>query len=90
MLTNVITPMVASVTAKILPFISVSLSISLIWYGWLISSGAIQTPVLQALRRVVYIVIIVGMAGANGFYQQRIVTVMLDLPTSVAQLFTAL
>lgn len=88
MLTNVITPMVASVTAKILPFVSVSLSISLIWYGWLICSGAIQTPVLQALRRVVYIVIIVGMAGANGFYQQRIVTVMLDLPTSVAQLFT--
>lgn len=88
MLTNVITPMVASVTAKILPFVSVGLSISLIWYGWLICSGAIQTPVLHALRRVVNIVLIVGIAGANGFYQQRIVTVMLDLPTSVAQLFT--
>ena len=53
MLTNVVTPMVASVTAKILPFVSVGLSISLIWYGWLICSGAIQTPVLHALRRVV-------------------------------------
>lgn len=89
MLTSVITPMVASVTAKILPFVSVCLSIALLWYGWLICTGAIQTPVLQACRRVVNIAIIVSIAGANGLYQQQIVGVMLDLPTSVAQLFTS-
>jgi type IV secretion system protein VirB6 len=88
MLTSVITPMVASITAKLLPFVSVSLSVALIWYGWLISSGAIQTPVLHACRRVVNIAIIVSIASANGLYQQQIVGVMLDLPTSVAQLFT--
>ena len=88
MLTSVITPMVASVTAKLLPFVSVSLSVALVWYGWLICSGAIQTPVLHACRRVVNIAIIVSVASANGLYQQQIVGVMLDLPTSVAQLFT--
>lgn len=88
MLTGVITPMVASVTAKLLPFVSICLSISLVWYGWLICSGAIQTPVLHACRRVFNIAIIVSIAGANGLYQKEIVGVMLDLPTSVAQLFT--
>ncbi|MFJ3465173.1 type IV secretion system protein [Achromobacter spanius] len=88
MLTSVITPMVASVTTKLLPFISVCLSISLVWYGWLICSGAIQTPVLHACRRVLNIVIIVTIAGANGLYQKQIVSVMLELPASMAQLFT--
>ncbi|MNW98887.1 Type IV secretion system protein VirB6 [compost metagenome] len=88
MLTSVITPMVASVTAKILPFVSICLTIGLMWYGWLICSGAIQTPVLQALRRVINITIIVTIASANGLYQKQIVTVMLDLPTAVSQLFT--
>lgn len=88
MLTSVITPMVASVTAKLLPFVSVCLSFALVWYGWLICAGAIQTPVLHALRRIVKIVIIVTFAGAGGLYQQQIVGVMLDLPTSVAQAFT--
>ncbi|KRA01236.1 type IV secretion system protein [Achromobacter sp. Root565] len=88
MLTSVITPMVASVTAKLLPFVSISLSVALVWYGWLICSGAIQTPVLHACRRVVNIAIIVSIASANGLYQQQIVGVMLDLPTSVAKVFT--
>lgn len=88
MLTSVITPMVASVTAKLLPFVSVSLSVALVWYGWLICSGAIQTPVLHACRRVVNIAIIVSIASANGLYQQQIVGIMLDLPTSVAKVFT--
>ncbi|WP_191578534.1 type IV secretion system protein [Achromobacter insolitus] len=88
MLTNVITPMVASVTLKVLPFVSVCLSVTLLWYGWLISTGTIQTPVLTALKRVVNIVIIVTIASAGGLYQKHIVGVMLDLPTSVAQLFT--
>lgn len=88
MLTSVITPMVASVTAKILPFVSVCLSVSLLWYGWLICSGAINTPVFAALRKVVKIVLIVSIAGAGGLYQKQIAEVMLDLPTSVAQIFT--
>ncbi|MPS79644.1 MAG: hypothetical protein E2591_16365 [Achromobacter sp.] len=88
MLTSVVTPMVASVTAKLLPFVSVGLSVALVWYGWLICSGAIQTPVLHACRRVVNIAIIVSIASANGLYQQQIVSAMLDLPTSMAQLFS--
>jgi type IV secretion system protein VirB6 len=88
MLTKVITPMVASVTLKLLPFVSVGLSVALVWYGWLICSGAIQTPVLHACRRVFNIVIIVSIAGTGGLYQKEIVGVMLDLPTSMAKLFT--
>lgn len=79
MLTKVITPMVASVTLKLLPFVSVGLSVALVWYGWLICSGAIQTPVLHACRRVFNIVIIVSIAGTGGLYQKEIVGVMLDL-----------
>ncbi|WP_241081382.1 type IV secretion system protein [Achromobacter xylosoxidans] len=88
MLTGVITPMVASVTEKILPVVSVGLSIALIWYGWLMMSGAIRTPVLTAARRVVNIGVIVGIAGTGGLYQQQIAGAMLDLPSSVAQIFT--
>ncbi|MDH0740364.1 MULTISPECIES: type IV secretion system protein [Achromobacter] len=88
MLTSVITPMVASVTAKLLPFVSVGLSVALVWYGWLICSGAIQTPVLHACRRVFNIAIIVSIAGTGGLYQKEIVGVMLELPTSVAKVFT--
>lgn len=88
MLTGVITPMVASVTEKILPVVSVFLSIALIWYGWLMMSGAIRTPVLSAARRVVNIGVIVGIAGTGGLYQQEIAGAMLDLPGSVAQIFT--
>ena len=88
MLTGVLTPMVASVTEKILPVVSVGLSIALIWYGWLMMSGAIRTPVLTAARRVVNIGVIVGIAGTGGLYQQQIASTMLDLPSSVAQLFT--
>lgn len=88
MLTGVVTPMVASITEKIMPVVAVGLSISLIWYGWLIMTGAIQTPVLEAARRVATIGVIVGIAGAGGLYQQQIAGVMLDLPSSVAQLFT--
>lgn len=88
MLTGVLTPMVASVTEKILPVVSVGLSIALIWYGWLMMSGAIRTPVLTAARRVVNIGVIVGIAGTGGLYQQQIAGAMLDLPSSVAQIFT--
>lgn len=88
MLTRVVTPMVASVTEKILPLVSIGLSIALIWYGWLMMSGAIQTPVLAATRRVVNIAVIVGIAGTGGLYQQQIASTMLDLPTEVARLFT--
>ncbi|WP_063588604.1 type IV secretion system protein [Achromobacter ruhlandii] len=88
MLTSVITPMVTSITVKILPFVSVGLSIALVWYGWLISSGAIQTPIFAAIRRLVNIAVIVGIAGAGGLYQKQIATVMLDMPTEIAKLFT--
>ncbi len=88
MLTDVITPMVASVTEKILPLVALGLSIALIWYGWLIMSGAIQTPVLAATRRLVQIGVIMGIAGTGGLYQQEIARTMLDLPSSVAQVFT--
>jgi type IV secretion system protein VirB6 len=88
MLTGVITPMIASVTEKIIPIVAIGLYIALIWYGWLIMTGAIQTPVLAATRRIVNIGVILGIAGAGGLYQQEIAGAMLDLPNSVAQIFT--
>lgn len=88
MLTDVITPMVASITEKILPVVAVGLSIALIWYGWAMMSGAIQTPVLAATRRIVKIGVIVGIAGSGGLYQQQIAGAMLALPSAMAQVFT--
>lgn len=88
MLTRVITPMIADVTEGLLPFVSVGLSIALIWYGWLIASGAIQTPVLAAARKLVNSAIIITIAGAGGLYQTEIIGVMLELPADVASAFT--
>ncbi|MBJ7265064.1 MAG: type IV secretion system protein, partial [Burkholderiaceae bacterium] len=88
MLTDVITPMIANVTEKILPVVTIGLSIALLWYGWLMMSGAIQTPVLAATRRVVNIGVITAIAGAGGLYQQEIAGAMMELPTAVAQIFT--
>ena len=67
MLTGVITPMIAEVTEKIIPVVTIGLSIALLWYGWLIMSGAIQTPVLAATRRIVNIGVITGIA-VNAFF----------------------
>lgn len=88
MLVDVVTPLVASVTERIMPVVGLGLSIALIWYGWLIMTGAIQTPILQATRKLVTIAVIVGIAGAGGLYQKQIAGVMLELPTDVAKLFT--
>lgn len=88
MLTDVVTPLVASVTEKIMPVVGLGLSIALIWYGWLIMNGTIQTPILQATRKLVSIAVIVGIAGTGGLYQRQIAGVMLDLPTDVARIFT--
>lgn len=44
MLPRVVTPMAASVTEKILSFVSVGLSIALVWYGCLMMSGPIHSP----------------------------------------------
>ncbi|WYX19139.1 type IV secretion system protein [Achromobacter xylosoxidans] len=59
------------------------MTISLMWYGWLIASGAIQTPVLTALKRVVNIVIIVSIVGTGGLYQTEIVGALLKLPAEL-------
>lgn len=88
LLAGVIAPMVSHTTAAIWPFVTVSMTISLMWYGWLIANGTIQTPVLAALKRVVNIVIIVSIAGAGGMYETEIVGVMLDLPTAVTRSLT--
>lgn len=89
MFVNIVTPMVAKFTTSIMPVASVGLSIALLWYGWLISSGAIQTPILTALRRMVNIAIIVTIAGAGGFYQKHLAAVLLDLPTAMTNALTA-
>lgn len=86
---NIMTPMVARFTDNIMPLVSVGLSVALIWYGWLISSGAVQTPILEALRRVVNISIIVSIAGAGGLYQKQIVGVLLDLPSAMTNAMSA-
>lgn len=88
MLVDVVTPLVASVTEKIMPVVGLGMSIALIWYGWLIMNGTIQTPILAAVRKLVSIAVIVGFAGAGGLYQKQIAGVMLDLPTDVSKLFT--
>lgn len=88
-LQNMVSPMVQNATEAILPFVTAFLTISLIWYGWLISTGAIQTPIFTALRKVVNIVIIVSIAGAGGLYQTEIVGVVLDLPSALTQALTS-
>lgn len=82
-LERTIAPMVAHATAEVWPFVTAAMTISLMWYGWLIASGAIQTPVLTALKRVVNIVIIVSIVGAGGLYQTEIVGALLKLPAEL-------
>ena len=88
MLEGIVAPMVSNATAAIWPFVTVGMTISLMWYGWLIASGAVATPILTALRKVVNIVFIVSIAGAGGLYQTELIGVMLDLPSAVTSLFT--
>lgn len=82
-LERTIAPMVAHATAEVWPFVTAAMTISLMWYGWLIASGAIQTPVLTALKRVVNIVIIVSIVGTGGLYQTEIVGALLKLPSEL-------
>lgn len=87
MLKGVVAPAVSHATAAIWPFVTAAMTISLMWYGWLIATGEIQTPVLTALQRVVKIVIITSIVGASGLYQTEIVDVMLELPTDINHVF---
>lgn len=87
MLKGVVAPAVSHATAALWPFVTVAMSIGLIWYGWMIASGALPTPVFTALRRVVNIVIIASIAGGGGLYQTEIVGIMLDLPTDMTNVF---
>lgn len=87
MLKGVVAPAVSNATAAIWPFVTIAMTIGLMWYGWMIASGAIPTPIFTALRRVVNIVIIASIAGAGGLYQTDIVEVMLDLPTDMTNIF---
>lgn len=89
MLEQAVAPMVSNVTAAILPLVTVALTMSLLWYGWLITTGAVPTPIASALRKMVEIVIVTSIAGAGGLYQEQIVGVMLDLPTAVTNIFTS-
>lgn len=82
-LEKTVSPMVAHATAEVWPFVTAAMTISLMWYGWLIASGAIQTPVLTALKRVVNVVIIVSIVGAGGLYQTEIVGALLKLPAEL-------
>jgi type IV secretion system protein VirB6 len=87
MLKGVVAPAVSHATAAIWPFVTIAMTIGLMWYGWMIASGAIPTPIFTALRRVVNIVIIAGVAGAGGLYQTEIVDIMLELPTEMTNVF---
>ncbi len=87
MLKGVVAPAVSHATAAIWPFVTVGMTIGLMWYGWMIASGAIATPIFTALRRVVNIVIIASIAGAGGLYQTEIVDIMLELPTDITNVF---
>ncbi|WLW63617.1 type IV secretion system protein [Achromobacter aegrifaciens] len=88
MLEGVVAPMVSNATAAIWPFVTAGMAITLMWYGWLIATGAVSTPIYTALRRVVNIAIIASIAGAGGLYQTEIVGAMLDLPSDITSALT--
>ncbi|WP_345117815.1 type IV secretion system protein, partial [Bartonella jaculi] len=64
----------------ITPFVSISLTIAFIIYGWLIMRGAIDMPVSGFLSRCLRISIITSIALTAGLYQPEIADLIIEMP----------
>ncbi|EJF80489.1 type IV secretion system protein [Bartonella doshiae] len=70
----------SKVITTITPFVSISITIAFIIYGWLIMRGAIDMPVSEFLSRCLRISIITSMALSVGLYQNEIANLIIEMP----------
>ncbi|ETS16862.1 hypothetical protein Q648_01026 [Bartonella quintana JK 12] len=81
---QVIATYVTGISSKIIatmtPFVSISLTIAFIVYGWLIMRGAIDMPVSGFLSRCLRISIITSIALTTGLYQKDLADLIIKMP----------
>lgn len=79
---------VQKVTEAIWLPLELAVAISLMLYGFLVSTQQIPTPFGQALVKIFKVVFIVGLLEAGGFYQVQIMDAMLALPDELMKVVT--
>lgn len=79
---------VQKVTEAIWLPLELAVAISLMLYGFLVSTQQIPTPFGQALVKIFKVVFIVGILEAGGFYQVQIMDAMLALPDELMKVVT--
>lgn len=80
MLADSVAGTVASITATIMPFAVVGLTIHFLFYGVAIMHGKIEMPILDFLAQALKIALISAIAANAGLYQQEIAGLLITLP----------
>ena len=80
LLTDSVASTVASVSATIIPFAVVGLTIQFLFYGVAIMHGKIEMPILDFLGQALKIALISAIAANAGLYQQEIAGLLVSLP----------
>ncbi|SQF96754.1 type IV secretion system protein [Bartonella quintana] len=75
-----VTDISSKIIATMTPFVSISLTIAFIVYGWLIMRGAIDMPVSGFLSRCLRISIITSIALTTGLYQKDLADLIIKMP----------
>ncbi|CAF26719.1 type IV secretion system protein [Bartonella quintana] len=75
-----VTDISSKIIATMTPFVSISLTIAFIVYGWLIMRGAIDMPVSGFLSRCLRISIITSIALTTGLYQPDLTNLIIKMP----------
>ncbi|AFR26859.1 type IV secretion system protein [Bartonella quintana] len=78
-----VTDISSKIIATMTPFVSISLTIAFIVYGWLIMRGAIDMPVSGFLSRCLRISIITSIALTTGLYQKDLADLIIKMPNEL-------
>ncbi|BBL53952.1 trwi protein [Bartonella quintana] len=82
-ITTYVTGISSKAIATMTPFVSISLTIAFIVYGWLIMRGAIDMPVSGFLSRCLRISIITSIALTTGLYQKDLADLIIKMPNEL-------
>ncbi|WP_375661123.1 MULTISPECIES: type IV secretion system protein [unclassified Bartonella] len=80
-----VTDISSKTIATITPFVSISLTIAFIIYGWLIIRGAIDMPLSGFVNRFLRISIITSIALTTGLYQSEIADLITQMPYELSK-----
>jgi type IV secretion system protein VirB6 len=79
-----VTQVSSNAIAAVTPYVTAGLALSFVAQGIGIMQGAIETPLIDFVKRMFYVSIIIGIGLAGGLYQSDLLSYIRDLPDALA------